>query len=109
MDEQSNEQVLPGDHFRFSPIEEYFLIDIGSFWLLFLSIVVFAIITYKLGFAKSLPLLKSLVVYLLLILGCFILIPFAYFGLPIIEVLIVTSIVLAIYRYRLHKERQSET
>ncbi|WP_188205663.1 YlaH-like family protein [Alkalibacillus aidingensis] len=95
-------------HFRFSPVERYFFIDVGGelgFWLLFLTIAILAIVTYKLGFAKQLPILKSLIVYILLILGCFILIIFAIFSLPIVEVLIVIALVLGIYRFRLHRER----
>ncbi|MET3682000.1 hypothetical protein ABID56_000079 [Alkalibacillus flavidus] len=97
-------------HFEFAPIERYFLVDIGGdagFWLLFLAIAVFAIVTYKLGFAKQLPLGKSLIVYALLVVGCFLLIIFAIFSLPIVEVLIIVSAVLGIYRFRLHRERQS--
>ncbi|GEL76022.1 YlaH-like family protein [Tenuibacillus multivorans] len=108
MDE--NSQNLVDNQFKFRPIEEFFLIDIGGtqgFWFLYLTIVILAIITYKLGFAKRLPLMKSMIVYILLTLGCFILMPFALFNLPIVEVLIITSIVLGIYRFRLHRERDN--
>ncbi|WP_169513887.1 YlaH-like family protein [Halalkalibacillus halophilus] len=98
-------------HFRYSPIEGYFLVDIGGdlgFWLLFLTIAVLAIITYKLGFAKELPLLKSLLVYIVLVLGCFILIVFAILSLPIVEVLIVVAFILGTYRFRLARERKTD-
>ncbi|TFB23342.1 hypothetical protein E3U55_05870 [Filobacillus milosensis] len=109
MSEQNNQTLE--DQF-YLPIEKYFLIEIGGvqgFWLLFLTVVALAIITYKLGFAKDLPLLKSLIVYIILGFGCFILVLFSIGGLPIAEVLVITSIVLAIYRYRLHKERRTES
>ncbi|MDV2582273.1 YlaH-like family protein [Alkalibacillus haloalkaliphilus] len=98
-------------HFSFAPIEKYFLVDIGGttgFWLLFLTIAVFAVITYKLGFAKQLPVLKSLIVYILLVIGCFLLMLFAILSLPIVEVLIIISLVLGIYRFRLHRERKEQ-
>ncbi|MGP4074098.1 YlaH-like family protein [Piscibacillus sp. B03] len=93
------------------PVEKYFLMDIGGtegFWLLFITVAVLAMITYKLGFAKKLPLMKSIIVYALLVFGCFMLVIFAIGGLPIAEVLIITSLVLAIYRFRLHRERKGE-
>ncbi|MDQ0160100.1 YlaH-like family protein [Alkalibacillus salilacus] len=108
MDSESIEAA--DQHFRFAPIEQYFLVDVGGeagFWLLFLAIAVFAIITYKLGFAKQLPIGKSLIVYGLLVLGCFLLILFAVFSLPIVEVLMIVSTVLGIYRFRLHRERNT--
>ncbi|MFD2639628.1 YlaH-like family protein [Piscibacillus salipiscarius] len=93
------------------PVEKFFLMDIGGtegFWLLFITVALLAMLTYKLGFAKKLPLLKSIVVYVLLVFGCFMLVIFAIGGLPIAEVLIITSIVLGIYRYRLHRERDAK-
>ncbi|MED0768448.1 YlaH-like family protein, partial [Bacillus atrophaeus] len=39
-------------------------------WLLYGTIFVLAVIVFKLGFAKRLPILKSAVVYLFLALGC---------------------------------------
>lgn len=76
-------------------------------WLLYLTIVVLAITVYKLGFAKKLPLGKSLIIYLVLILGCTLLTFMGVF-LPIAEGLIVAVIVLGIYKVRLHNERRSE-
>nr|WP_289039023.1 YlaH-like family protein [uncultured Allobacillus sp.] len=97
------------DQFSFSPVERYFLVDVGGdsgFWLLFFSIFILAVITYKLGFAKELPLLKSVIVYIMLFIGCFVLAIFAIFALPIAEVLIVIALVLGIYRFRLYRERK---
>ena len=95
--------------FSFSPVERYFLMDVGGelgFWLMFFAIFILAVITYKLGFAKELPLLKSIIVYIMLFIGCFILAIFAIFALPIAEVLIVIALVLGIYRFRLYRERK---
>ena len=38
--------------FSFSPVERYFLMDVGGelgFWLMFFAIFILAVITYKLG------------------------------------------------------------
>ncbi|WP_234998388.1 YlaH-like family protein [Salirhabdus sp. Marseille-P4669] len=99
--------TIPSSGFR--PISEYFLIEMGDktgYFLLYLVIVILTIITYKLGFAKKLPLLKSLVVYILLVIGCFILWFFG-FKYPIAEVLVISILVLGIYRFRLHRERKN--
>ncbi len=39
-------------------------------WLLYLTIIALSVLVYKLGFAQKLPLLKSVAIYLFLILGC---------------------------------------
>jgi ABC-type iron transport system FetAB permease component len=99
-------ETIPSSGFR--PISEFFLIDIGGvegYWMLYIVITILAMITYKLGFARKLPLLKSLIIYLLLILGCFI-IWFFGFKYPMAEVLVICVIVLGIYRFRLHTERK---
>lgn len=70
--------------------------------------IIFGVISYKLGFAKELPLLKSIIVYILLVVGMFVITIFSMFGLPITESFIIISLVLAIYRFRLHREREVE-
>ncbi|MFC7372026.1 YlaH-like family protein [Fictibacillus iocasae] len=78
-----------------------------GFWLLYALIVLLCIIVYKLGFAKKLPVLKSLFIYILLLVGCF---PLAILGigLPVAEGLIVSAIFLGAYRYRLYKSKKKE-
>lgn len=77
------------------------------FWTFYFLNVVFGVTAYKLGFAKELPLLKSIIVYILLALGMFVITIFSIARLPMTETLIIISIVLGIYRYRLHKDRQA--
>ncbi|MBM7552905.1 YlaH-like family protein [Thalassobacillus pellis] len=77
-----------------------------GFFLLYLTTVILAIITFKLGFARKLPLLQSVVVYGVLLIGTFILTLLLGLNLPIAESLLASSIVLAVYRFRLHQERQ---
>lgn len=96
---------------NFSVEEEFTAI----FTILYVLNLIFSVIAYKLGFAKSLPLLKSIIVYIMLIIGVFVLTIFNVLGAmvsgpiaPVTEVLILTSLVLAIYRYRLHKSRQAK-
>lgn len=76
-----------------------------SFYVLNL---IFGIISYKLGFARELPLLKSVIVYIMLAIGMFVISIFSMFGLPITESFVIIALVLAIYRFRLHRERQAE-
>jgi|SRR5690625_3115261 len=76
------------------------------FLIFYIINVIFSVIAYKLGFARQLPLLKSVFVYILLIVGTYITTIFSVLKMPITESLIVISLVLAIYRLRLHRERQ---
>ncbi|WP_082234303.1 YlaH-like family protein [Halobacillus massiliensis] len=76
-----------------------------SFFLLYLVTAALAIITFKLGFARKLPLVKNIVVYSVLIIGTFLLTLILGLNLPIAESLLVAAIILGIYRLRLHKER----
>lgn len=65
------------------------------------------IIAYKLGFAQKIPILKSVVIYILLAIGSVIVSLFSGIAeLPTVESLIVIVLVLAIYRFRMYKERK---
>jgi len=74
-------------------------------WLLYITIVLLSIIVYKLGFAKKLPVMKSAIVYILLALGCTI---FTFLGvfLPVAEVLLISVVVLGIYKLRLYQSKK---
>ncbi|HEU5139890.1 MAG TPA: YlaH-like family protein [Bacillales bacterium] len=76
-----------------------------AYWLLYATIVILSVIVYKLGFAKKLPVLKSAVVYAVLLVGNLV---FAFFaiGLPIVGCLIVLTVVFGGYKVRLHRSRK---
>ncbi|MBP1913787.1 YlaH-like family protein [Lederbergia galactosidilytica] len=97
---------------RFSPTLRFYytLTDNPTVtnWLLWVTITALAILVYKLGFAKKLPLLKSLIIYLFLIVGCLFLTFLAIF-LPITEGLMVAAAILIIYKVRLRKEKKAGT
>lgn len=78
----------------------------ANFWKYYVLNLIFSIIAYKLGFARELPFKKEILVYIMLMLGVFILTIFNLLGLPITESLIIISLVLGIYRYRLHLTRK---
>ncbi|WP_370521801.1 YlaH-like family protein [Virgibacillus sp. MSP4-1] len=102
----SDQEIIASQGFR--PLTEFMLNDVGGqtgIILLYATIFIFAAITYKLGFARKIPVLKSIIIYILLALGCYVLLFFAVL-LPILEVLVISSLVLAIYRYRLAQERK---
>lgn len=80
---------------------------IGStFQVLYVLNLVFGAIAFKLGFAKKLPILKSVFVYIMLAIGTLIMTVFSIFELPITESLIIISVVMGIYRFRLYQERK---
>lgn len=76
-----------------------------SFMFLYLTTVILTIITFKLGFARKLPVIKAIVVYAVLVIGTFILTLILGLNLPLPESLVVAALILGIYRMRLHRER----
>ncbi|WP_164669146.1 YlaH-like family protein [Virgibacillus doumboii] len=86
-------------------VENFHGHELAIFYVLNL---IFAAIAYKLGFARQLPILKSVLVYIMLAFGSIIITFFSVVGYPITESLIIMSIVLGIYRFRLHQERKKK-
>ncbi|WP_332693842.1 YlaH-like family protein [Halalkalibacter lacteus] len=78
-------------------------------FLTYLVVVLLTIIVFNLGFARELPILKKVIVYVVLIIGSFVMwfLEFA-FGAPIIAVLFISGIILGMYRFRLHKHRKEK-
>lgn len=76
-------------------------------WLQYFYIVILSAIVYKLGFAKKLPLLKNIVIFICLLIGCFLLLFFSY-ALPIAEGLAGAALLLIIYKIRLHQTRKHQ-
>src|SRR5699024_12248675 len=74
------------------------------FWTFYVINIIFSVIAYKLGFDRKLPVLKSIIVYILLFIGTYITTIFSLLKLPVIESLIIISILLAIYRFILYLE-----
>lgn len=96
--------------FQFSQMAQLFGIEhhtIIAMRLMYLTIVVLSIIVYKLGFAKKLPLFKSMIIYLFLLIGC---IPLDLLALqlPVIESLAIAAIVLIIYKIRLNLSKRND-
>ncbi|MFD2443372.1 YlaH-like family protein [Bacillus sp. CGMCC 1.16607] len=80
---------------------------VTGMWLLYITTIVLSIIVFKLGFAKKLPLAKTIIIYIFLILGCTILTFLGVF-LPVAEGLVVASIILIIYKIRLKQQKKIE-
>ncbi|MDX8359943.1 MULTISPECIES: YlaH-like family protein [Bacillaceae] len=74
-------------------------------WLLYITIFALSIVVYKLGFAKKLPLLKNIVIYAFLALGCTVLTFFGAF-LPMAEGLFFAAVILIIYKIRLNQAKK---
>jgi uncharacterized membrane protein YcaP (DUF421 family) len=94
----------------FSPSLRFFieLTDVKTaVWLQYVYIVILAAIVYKLGFAKKLPLLKNILIYVCLLIGCFVMLIFSY-ALPIAEGLAGAAVLLIIYKIRLHQTKKHQ-
>lgn len=92
-------------------VHEFILDTFGVgniFWIFYVINLVLSAIAYKLGFAKKLPIAKNIIVYLLLMIGVFVLTIFStVMRMPTVECLVVIIVVLGIYRLRLHNERKN--
>ncbi|MED3624373.1 YlaH-like family protein [Neobacillus thermocopriae] len=77
-------------------------------WLLYLTITALSVLVYKLGFAKKLPLGKSIIIYIFLILGSTML-TFLGIFLPVAEGLVVAALILIIYKIRLWQSKKTRT
>ncbi|GAA0350587.1 YlaH-like family protein [Bacillus horti] len=73
-----------------------------GFLVLYGMTTILLAIVYKLGFAKRLPLLKSVIVYIMLAIGA---LPLAFLGiaLPLVEALLIATAILIIVRFRMRK------
>lgn len=77
-----------------------------AFWLLYATVVALCIVVYQLGFARKLPVLKSAVVYVMMVIGCFVLTIFAM-RFPVVESLMVIAIVFGGYKLRLYRAKKN--
>jgi hypothetical protein len=75
--------------------------------LQYLFIVILTMIVFRLGFAKKLPLLKNIIIYLSLCVGSLVMLFFSY-ALPIAEGLSVVALFLIVYKIRLHQSKKQQ-
>lgn len=102
--------ILAGENMG-SVIFNFYVENFGTnniVWFFYILNLILSVIAYKLGFARELPLLKSAIVYILLAIGVIIITFFSLVKFPMTETLIIISVVLGIYRFRLHKERKTK-
>lgn len=73
--------------------------SLRAFIILYVVILVLCAVVYHLGFARKLPILKAIVVYICLAIGAF---PLAFLGiaLPFVEALLIAVVILGIFRWR---------
>ena len=96
---------------RMSGIARYIYENMPSYevagYVVFILVFILSAIVFKLGFARELPLLKNIVIYTFLFLGCLMLTFFAFF-LPMIEGLMVAALILIVYKSRMWREKREE-
>ena len=96
---------------RMSGITRYIYENMPSYevagYVVFILVFILSAIVFKLGFARELPLLKNIIIYTFLFLGCIMLTFFAFF-LPMIEGLMVAALILIVYKSRMWREKREE-
>ncbi|MFD1038736.1 YlaH-like family protein [Virgibacillus byunsanensis] len=99
-------------------IYEYIINNYGTehtYAIFYVLNLIFGILAFKLGFARKLPVIKSILVYIMLAIGTYIITIFSILPtamtqkpLPMTESLIVIALVMGLYRIRLHQQRKSK-
>ena len=96
---------------RMSGITRYIYENMPSYevagYVVFILVFILSAIVFKLGFARELPLLKNIIIYTFLFIGCMMLTFFAFF-LPMIEGLMVAALILIVYESRMWREKREE-
>lgn len=70
-------------------------------WGLYLLILVLTAVVYQTTFARALPLVKNIIVYIVLALGCGLFFLFQIMGFPIIPALLITVVLIVLTKLRL--------
>ncbi|SDY77859.1 YlaH-like protein [Evansella caseinilytica] len=78
-----------------------------AYTMLYIILNILTVIVFNLGFARKLVFLKTVMVYILMLIGN-VAITFLAFSLPIIESLFVAAVVLGIYKIQLRRHKQEE-
>lgn len=75
-------------------------------WMMIGTIFILLVVVYNLGFARKIKLWQNIIIYIVMFIGTIML---AFLGVfyPVAESLIIAAIVLGLYRFRLHNERQN--
>lgn len=96
---------------RMSGITRYLYENLPNYdiagYVTFVLVFLLSALVYKLGFAKKLSIGRNLIIYAFLFIGCMILTFLALF-LPMIEGLIISALILIVYKSRLWREKREE-
>jgi len=83
-------------------------LDQFPIWVSYLVILLFSGVIYQTAFARPLPLLKNLVIYLALAIGSYLLLIFHILGFPIIPSLLIAVGLIIVTRIRLFFTKKEE-
>ena len=96
---------------RMSGITRYLYENLPNYdvagYATFILVFLLSALVYKLGFAKKLSIGKNAIIYIFLFVGCIVLTFLALF-LPMIEGLIISALILLVYKSRLWREKREE-
>ncbi|HET7616116.1 MAG TPA: YlaH-like family protein [Bacillales bacterium] len=77
-----------------------------AFWFLYLTVLFLSAVVYQLGFARKLPVLKNAVIFLFLMVGCFVMTIFAE-RFPVVKCLLAIAVVFGGYKFRLYRSKKN--
>lgn len=80
---------------------EWIYTTFNQFWPTYFTILIMTAIIFKIAFARKLPILKTIVVYIVLAIGCYLFTIMHILRFPIIPSLAITLVIIVIARLRM--------
>lgn len=80
---------------------EWIYTTFNQFWPAYIIILIMTAIIFKVAFARKLPILKSIIVYVVLAIGCYLFTIMHILRFPVMPALAMTLVIIVIARLRM--------
>lgn len=80
---------------------EWVYTTFNHFWTAYLLILIMTGVIYKVAFARKIPLLKTVLVYVVLAIGCYFFTIMHIFRFPVMPALAITLVIIVLARIRM--------
>lgn len=80
---------------------EWIYATFDNFWTAYIVILMMTAIIFNVAFARRLPILKTVVVYIVLAIGCYLFTIMHIFRFPVIPAMAITLVIIVVARLRM--------
>lgn len=80
---------------------EWVYTTFDSFWITYVIILIMTAIIFKVAFARRLPILKTMIIYIVLAAGCYLFTIMHIFRFPVMPALAITLVLIVVARVRM--------